>query len=63
LWPAGGLALASAAVLSWALWFNGPVSHPPAVLEQLELLSSTENLELYTDLDFYQWLASDTDAS
>lgn len=62
LWPAGGVALA-AALLSWTLWFNGPVSHTPAALEQLELLSSTENLELYTDLDFYQWLAGDTDAS
>lgn len=63
LWPAGGVALAAAALLSWALWFNGPAGHTPAALEQLELLSSTENLELYTDLDFYQWLASDTDAS
>lgn len=63
LWPAGGVALAAAALLSWGLWFNVPVSHTPAALEQLELLSSTESLELYTDLEFYQWLASATDAS
>ncbi len=63
LWPAGGVALAAAALLSWGLWFNGPVGHTPAALEQLELLSSTESLELYTDLEFYQWLASATDAS
>jgi hypothetical protein len=63
LWPAGGVALAATALLSWVLWFNGPATHPPAALEQLELLSSTESLELYTDLDFYQWLTSATDAS
>jgi hypothetical protein len=63
LWPAAGAALAAAALLSWGLWFNAPVSHTPAALEQLELLSSTENLELYTDLEFYQWLAGAADAS
>ena len=63
LWPAGGAALAAVTLLSWALWLHEPAAHTPAALEQLELLSSTENLELYTDLDFYQWLASATDAS
>lgn len=62
LWPAAGAALA-AALLSWGLWFNAPAGHTPAALEQLELLSSTESLELYTDLEFYQWLASAADAS
>ncbi len=63
LWPVGGVALAAAALLSWALWLHEPAVHTPVALEQLELLSSTDNLELYTDLDFYQWLASATDAS
>ena len=63
LWPTGGMALAAATLLSWSLWSSMPAAHPPAALEQLELLSSSENLELYTDLDFYQWLTSATDAS
>lgn len=62
LWPAGGVALAGVALLSWALWLHVPATHAPAALEQLELLSSADSLELYSDLEFYQWLASDNDA-
>jgi hypothetical protein len=62
-WPAGGLALASVAILSWTLWLHPAVNHLPAGLEQLELLTSADNLELYSDLDFYQWLGDTTDAS
>lgn len=63
LWPAGGMALACAALLSWMLSFPTMEIHAPGLgLEQLELLSSMEGLEFYTDLDFYQWLANDADA-
>lgn len=63
IWPAGGLAVAATLLLSWGLWFSGPTGPMPAALEQLELLSSSDSLELYTDLEFYQWLAGATDAS
>lgn len=63
LWPAGGMALACATLLTWMLGFHAMETHVPDLgLEQLELLSSANSLELYTDLDFYQWLAGDADA-
>ena len=63
LWPAGGMALACATLLTWMVGFHTMETHVPDLgLEQLELLSSADGLELYTDLDFYQWLAGDADA-
>jgi hypothetical protein len=58
LLPAGGLAAACVAVLAVALWWYQP-SRPVAVqgLEDLEIISSPENLELFDDLEFYGWLA------
>lgn len=52
---AGGLALALllVGVLAWRAWQTPPV--PPA-LEDLEMLASGEELDLYRDLDFYLWL-------
>lgn len=52
---AGGLALALllVGVLAWRAWQAPPA--PPA-MEDLELLASGEELELYRDLDFYLWL-------
>jgi hypothetical protein len=56
--PAGGLAAACVAVLAVALWWYQP-SRPVPVqgVEDLEILGSSENLELFDDLEFYGWLA------
>ena len=58
-WPAwGGLATTCLVILSLSLWWNGPTNEIliPAV-EDLDLLASTEPLDLYEELDFYDWLA------
>ncbi len=56
---AGGLAISSLAALAVFLWTKQPVfeHHPVQVLEETELLLSTENVELAEDLEFYHWLA------
>ncbi len=59
---AGGVALASMAVLAVTLWLwpsNG-VTHSHLLLEDLELVRSPENIELSEDLEFYDWLADGT---
>jgi hypothetical protein len=57
---AGGMALASVVALSLTLWIwpstGGNHSHLP-LLEDLELMQSSENIELSEDLEFYDWLA------
>jgi len=57
-----GLALASIAVLAVTVWVHqsAPSEHHAAVpLEDFELVTSVENVELAEDLDFYHWLADD----
>lgn len=55
---AGGFATISVALLAGALWLYRPVSNDTfSGLEDLELLTSVENLEVYEDLEFYGWLA------
>ncbi|MDR2214160.1 MAG: hypothetical protein LBE21_11130 [Pseudomonadales bacterium] len=62
LLPFGGLAMASVLVFCVML-FNATPPEPrrlPVAAEQLEdidLLSASEELEFYEDLEFYQWLA------
>lgn len=56
-----GLALASVAALTLAFWVKQPVPehHAAVPLEDFELVTSDENVELAEDLDFYHWLADD----
>lgn len=55
----GGAALASMAALALTLWPSGGENHSPLpLLEELELMQSSENIELSEDLDFYDWLAN-----
>lgn len=59
---APALALASMAALAVTMWLwqaNG-VNHSPLLLEDLDLMQSSENLELSEDLEFYDWLADET---
>ena len=56
---ANGLAAASVAILCMVFLLNGQEAsnqHHP-MLEDLELMTSTENVELSEDLEFYDWLA------
>ena len=62
-WPvwASGLTVASVAALALMLWIKQPVPehHAAVSLEDFELVTSVENVELAEDLDFYHWLADD----
>lgn len=56
---AGGLALAAVGALSLSMWVTQPIRerpHAPA-LDDLELITSAENIDLAEDLEFYHWLA------
>jgi len=54
---AGGLATALALVLTISLWTSKEhYNVPTAQVEDLEILTTKEQLELYKDLDFYRWL-------
>jgi ferric-dicitrate binding protein FerR (iron transport regulator) len=57
-WVAG-LAAASVAALALWLWTGqpGPERQAAVPLEDFELVTSVENIELVEDLDFYHWLA------
>lgn len=57
--PAGGFALASMLLVAIGVWqFSGNekgngMAH---AMEDLELIASSDSLQLYEDLEFYQWL-------
>lgn len=56
---AGGLATAAVAILAMVIWWpvaSGPRHHEVS-LDDMELLTSGESLDVYDDLDFYRWLA------
>ena len=56
---AGGLATAAVAILVMVLWWPvapGP-RHHDASLDDVELLTAGESLDVYDDLEFYRWLA------
>ncbi|MBX3236873.1 MAG: hypothetical protein KF814_12030 [Nitrospiraceae bacterium] len=60
---AGGLVLASAAILTVVLWEAPTAIEPHShmhLLEDLDLVTSTENVEISEDLEFYDWLADAT---
>jgi CubicO group peptidase (beta-lactamase class C family) len=61
-----GMVLASMAALALMLWIwpsgGGNHSHLP-LLEDLELMQSSENIELSEDLEFYDWLADGSAAN
>ena len=44
------------------MWFTVPTSLPPTDIEDLELLAAHEGIEFYSDLDFYDWLATQSNA-
>jgi len=58
---ASGLAVASVAVLALFLWQQQPApqQHAAVPLDDFELVTSVENVELAEDLEFFHWLADD----
>lgn len=63
LLPATGLVTAAAALLLVVtLWTGQPLpesqqSAPMAVLEDINILTDSEEIEFYQNLEFYEWLA------
>jgi hypothetical protein len=57
----GGVATAAAAVLVFMIWFDTPRQDLPVKsADDLEIVlnvDSADNIDLYEDLDFYEWLA------
>lgn len=66
MWPASGLATAcGVAAIAFVLTLNSPETLPvsPSLIDDLEMLSSSEELEFYEQIDFYLWLEEDPSAS
>ncbi len=63
LW-ASGVAVASLAALAVLLWTQpgAPPQHAAVTLDDFELVTSVENVELAEDLEFFHWLADDDQA-
>jgi hypothetical protein len=62
LTPASGFAAASLAVLAVVLWWLQPIRPLPGHgVEDLDIIISVENIELFDDLEFYHWLAEQHD--
>ena len=61
---ASGLAVASLAALAVLLWTQEAPSpqHAAILLDDFELVTSVENVELAEDLEFFHWLADDDQA-
>jgi hypothetical protein len=58
LLPAGGFAVLAVVALSASLWFSmRPQPFQNQTAEEIEVLTAPGNLEMYKDLEFFQWLA------
>jgi hypothetical protein len=57
----GGVATAAAAILVFMIWFDTPKQDLPVKnADDIEIVlnvDSADNMDLYEDLDFYEWLA------
>jgi len=56
---AGALATACVMVFAVMVLLKSPVANHTVPLDDLDLISSSESLELYEDLEFYEWLEDD----
>ena len=55
----GALATACVMVFAVMILLKSPMSNHAVPLDDLDLISSSESLELYEDLEFYEWLEDD----
>lgn len=61
---ASGFAVASVSALALYLWVPQPTpqQHAAVPMDDFELVTSVENVELAEDLEFFHWLADDDQA-
>jgi len=61
--PAGAVALAFVAVVGGALWMGGGVMSGPSAFTAANtdapLMMTQDNLDMYADMDFYQWMETE----
>ncbi len=56
----GGFAAVTTASIAVFFWLNtAPVDLPVKQAEDLEIITSKDHIELFQNLDFYQWLAKE----
>jgi len=56
----GGIAAFAVLVVAVSLWFAVPRQNQTvAQVEDMDILAAHEHLEIYEDMDFYRWLATD----
>ena len=61
--PAGAFASALlVGLLTVSLWFEQAPPEAYAVLEDVEMLSTVDDIEFFDELEFYQWLNVDAQA-
>lgn len=62
LLPGGAVAFATVAVIAVSLYLHQPWEKiPGTALDDIELLTSADKIELYEELEFYSWLADEKD--
>ena len=57
--PVTGWAVAATLVLAVSLWWQQAPTGNGLSADDFELLVSSDGIELYEDLEFYEWLASE----
>lgn len=66
-WVGSVVAAGAVAMLAGVIWLNMPseatAPNGTEAVADIELLTTSESPEFYTDLEFYDWLASEADAS
>ena len=62
--PLAGLA-AAAMLACFVILFRSPVPEPQFMggIEDVELLATSEDVEFFTEIDFYEWLAAEMESS
>jgi hypothetical protein len=55
--PIGGFATLAVVAMSVSLWFSLRPAAVPNKAEEIEVLMVQGNLDMYRDLEFFQWLA------
>jgi hypothetical protein len=61
---AGAFATAAAAVLVFMVWYDAPRNELPVKSpDDFEIVLSADSLDIYEDMDFYEWLAGSGNGS
>ncbi len=56
---AGGIAAFAALVLAVSVWVTVPRQiQPPGQVDDIEILTANDHLDIYENMEFYRWLAA-----